>query len=217
MPQGVWDTVTQDGKVYACRRCCSRTSCCQHRPAEGSGHRGADGHARGWDQLPRDGQEADDRRARTGWLGSEVADRDRHEPVAELRRQVLHRQRAGRQGPGRRRREAGAAAASTRWPTTTSRSTRRRWPSPAPTSCRRSTRGKFAMVVEGNYAAQQITEEAPKTFNWTVLPAADRHVVEPGRRPADAVRRAVEQAPEGSDAVPGLLHAGEEPRRGRSG
>jgi multiple sugar transport system substrate-binding protein len=30
--------------------------------------------------------------------------------------------------------------------------------------------GKLAMVVEGNYAAQQITEEAPKTFNWTVLP-----------------------------------------------
>jgi ABC-type glycerol-3-phosphate transport system substrate-binding protein len=30
--------------------------------------------------------------------------------------------------------------------------------------------GKIAMVVEGNYAAQQISEEAPKTFHWTVLP-----------------------------------------------
>jgi multiple sugar transport system substrate-binding protein len=30
--------------------------------------------------------------------------------------------------------------------------------------------GKLAMVVEGNYAAQQITQEAPKTFHWTVLP-----------------------------------------------
>jgi multiple sugar transport system substrate-binding protein len=30
--------------------------------------------------------------------------------------------------------------------------------------------GKYAMVVEGNYAAQQITEQAPKSFEWTVLP-----------------------------------------------
>lgn len=30
--------------------------------------------------------------------------------------------------------------------------------------------GKLAMVVEGNYAAQQISQEAPKTFHWTVLP-----------------------------------------------
>lgn len=30
--------------------------------------------------------------------------------------------------------------------------------------------GKYAMVVEGNYAAQQITQEAPKTFHWAVLP-----------------------------------------------
>ena len=31
--------------------------------------------------------------------------------------------------------------------------------------------GKVAMVVEGNYAAQQILSEAPKNFHWTVLPA----------------------------------------------
>lgn len=30
--------------------------------------------------------------------------------------------------------------------------------------------GKLAMVVEGNYAAQQITEQAPKNFHWAVLP-----------------------------------------------
>jgi len=30
--------------------------------------------------------------------------------------------------------------------------------------------GKYAMVVEGNYAAQQISEEAPKSFHWAVLP-----------------------------------------------
>jgi ABC-type glycerol-3-phosphate transport system substrate-binding protein len=30
--------------------------------------------------------------------------------------------------------------------------------------------GKYAMVVEGNYAAQQITAEAPKSFHWAVLP-----------------------------------------------
>ena len=31
--------------------------------------------------------------------------------------------------------------------------------------------GKYAMVVGGNYAAQQITEEAPKGFQWEVLPS----------------------------------------------
>ncbi|WP_163508264.1 ABC transporter substrate-binding protein [Fodinicola acaciae] len=31
--------------------------------------------------------------------------------------------------------------------------------------------GKYAMIVAGSYVAQQITEEAPKTFNWKVLPA----------------------------------------------
>ncbi|MDX6250373.1 MAG: multiple sugar transport system substrate-binding protein [Kribbellaceae bacterium] len=30
--------------------------------------------------------------------------------------------------------------------------------------------GKYAMIVGGNYAAQQITEEAPKGFQWEVLP-----------------------------------------------
>ena len=30
--------------------------------------------------------------------------------------------------------------------------------------------GKYAMVVEANYAAQQITQEAPKSFHWAVLP-----------------------------------------------
>jgi ABC-type glycerol-3-phosphate transport system substrate-binding protein len=30
--------------------------------------------------------------------------------------------------------------------------------------------GKYAMVVGGNYAAQQISEEAPKGFQWEVLP-----------------------------------------------
>ena len=30
--------------------------------------------------------------------------------------------------------------------------------------------GKYAMVVEGNYVAQQITQEAPKSFHWAVLP-----------------------------------------------
>jgi len=31
--------------------------------------------------------------------------------------------------------------------------------------------GKYAMIVAGNYVAQQITEQAPKTFHWAVLPA----------------------------------------------
>jgi multiple sugar transport system substrate-binding protein len=30
--------------------------------------------------------------------------------------------------------------------------------------------GKFAMTVQGNYAAQQVLEAAPKNFGWTVLP-----------------------------------------------
>jgi ABC-type glycerol-3-phosphate transport system substrate-binding protein len=30
--------------------------------------------------------------------------------------------------------------------------------------------GKYAMIVAGNYVAQQITEEAPKNFHWQVLP-----------------------------------------------
>ncbi|MFG1912465.1 ABC transporter substrate-binding protein [Kribbella sp. NPDC048928] len=30
--------------------------------------------------------------------------------------------------------------------------------------------GKYGMIVAGNYVAQQITEEAPKTFQWEVLP-----------------------------------------------
>jgi ABC-type glycerol-3-phosphate transport system substrate-binding protein len=30
--------------------------------------------------------------------------------------------------------------------------------------------GKYAMIVGGNYAAQQLTEEAPKGFQWDVLP-----------------------------------------------
>jgi ABC-type glycerol-3-phosphate transport system substrate-binding protein len=30
--------------------------------------------------------------------------------------------------------------------------------------------GKYAMVVEANYAAQQISQEAPKSFHWAVLP-----------------------------------------------
>lgn len=30
--------------------------------------------------------------------------------------------------------------------------------------------GKYAMIVAGNYVAQQISEEAPKTFQWEVLP-----------------------------------------------
>ncbi|MFC6159401.1 ABC transporter substrate-binding protein [Kribbella jiaozuonensis] len=30
--------------------------------------------------------------------------------------------------------------------------------------------GKYAMIVAGNYVAQQILEEAPKTFQWEVLP-----------------------------------------------
>jgi maltose-binding protein MalE len=30
--------------------------------------------------------------------------------------------------------------------------------------------GKQAMIVGGNYVAQQITEQAPKSFHWTVLP-----------------------------------------------
>lgn len=30
--------------------------------------------------------------------------------------------------------------------------------------------GKYAMVVGGNYAAQQIVEQAPKGFQWEVLP-----------------------------------------------
>jgi multiple sugar transport system substrate-binding protein len=30
--------------------------------------------------------------------------------------------------------------------------------------------GKFAMTVQGNYAAQQVLESAPKSFHWTVLP-----------------------------------------------
>ncbi|GAA1656315.1 ABC transporter substrate-binding protein [Fodinicola feengrottensis] len=30
--------------------------------------------------------------------------------------------------------------------------------------------GKYAMIVAGSYVAQQITEEAPKTFHWQVLP-----------------------------------------------
>jgi len=31
--------------------------------------------------------------------------------------------------------------------------------------------GKYAMLVGGNYLAQQLTETAPKSFHWTVLPA----------------------------------------------
>jgi len=31
-------------------------------------------------------------------------------------------------------------------------------------------KGKYAMTVGGNYAAQQLTEEAPKGFSWAVLP-----------------------------------------------
>lgn len=31
--------------------------------------------------------------------------------------------------------------------------------------------GKYAMIVAGSYVAQQITEEAPKSFKWKVLPA----------------------------------------------
>lgn len=30
--------------------------------------------------------------------------------------------------------------------------------------------GKYAMTVQGNYAAQQMIEEAPKGFNWALLP-----------------------------------------------
>lgn len=30
--------------------------------------------------------------------------------------------------------------------------------------------GKYGMIVAGNYVAQQISEEAPKTFQWEVLP-----------------------------------------------
>jgi multiple sugar transport system substrate-binding protein len=30
--------------------------------------------------------------------------------------------------------------------------------------------GKFALTVQGNYAAQQVQEAAPKNFHWTVLP-----------------------------------------------
>lgn len=30
--------------------------------------------------------------------------------------------------------------------------------------------GRFAMTVQGNYAAQQVLESAPKSFHWTVLP-----------------------------------------------
>lgn len=30
--------------------------------------------------------------------------------------------------------------------------------------------GKYAMIVAGNYVAQQITEQAPKSFHWAVLP-----------------------------------------------
>ena len=30
--------------------------------------------------------------------------------------------------------------------------------------------GKYAMIVAGNYVAQQIVEQAPKSFQWDVLP-----------------------------------------------
>ena len=30
--------------------------------------------------------------------------------------------------------------------------------------------GKYAMVVGGNYASQQMVEQAPKDFEWAMLP-----------------------------------------------
>ena len=47
--------------------------------------------------------------------------------------------------------------------------------------------GKYAMVVGGNYAAQQITEEAPKTFHWAVLPPLTGTCTDQAAEPADAV------------------------------
>ncbi len=66
-------------------------------------------------------KQATERRHVRPRLGPEAADGGRDEPVAELRRHVLHRLRARTPRSGWRRRAAGAEAHPRRWPTSTSR------------------------------------------------------------------------------------------------
>ena len=77
--------------------------------------------------------------------------------------------------------------------------------------------GKYAMVVGGNYAAQQIVEQAPKGFQWEVLPPLKGTSSQAGREPADPVGAGREQAHRAGGEVHRLLHEGREPGRGRPG
>jgi multiple sugar transport system substrate-binding protein len=58
--------------------------------------------------------------------------------------------------------------------------------------------GKYAMVVGGNYAAQQILEEAPKGFQWEVLPplkgTSTKQAANPQTLSVPAESKHVEQA-----------------------
>ena len=77
--------------------------------------------------------------------------------------------------------------------------------------------GKYAMVVGGNFAAQQILEQAPKAFQWEVLPPLKGTRHQAGGQPADAVGARPGQAHRAVREVHRLLHEGREPGRGRPG
>ena len=58
--------------------------------------------------------------------------------------------------------------------------------------------GKYGMVVAGNYVAQQILEEAPKTFQWEVLPplkgTSSKQAANPQTLSAPAEGKHIEQS-----------------------
>ena len=61
--------------------------------------------------------------------------------------------------------------------------------------------GKYAMTMQGSYAAQQMAEDAPAGFHWVMLPPLQERDDRPGRRPADALDLAAEQAQDRGHAV----------------
>ena len=70
--------------------------------------------------------------------------------------------------------------------------------------------GKYAMTMQGSYAAQQMAEGAPAGFHWIMLPPLKSASQDAGGRSADALDLAAEQAQDRGHAVHLVLPEREE-------
>ena len=169
VPQGVWDTVSSDGKVFAAPTLLQSYVVFGNSALLKQAGVSTTGDALTWDQL-----QADAKKLTTG--GKYGLGWGLKSPTATVLNLGMNFDAAFFEGTGRdAKAKIGDAELEVPKRINAMAYTDK---SIDPTSLTQSGSdilpgffgGKYAMIVGGNYAAQQIVEQAPKGFQWEVLP-----------------------------------------------